>query len=237
MTAQSLSMEHLALLATFDTPTVCNAIEVAQGQRGFSGFTHSTMHWSDVETFNMVGYARTAKISSLQPSKEDSAVVRERRRDYFRHMAEGPRPGVCVIEDIDGDSAIGAWWGEIHAQIHKSVCGLAGAVTNGLMRDLADLPSGFPILAGGLGPSHGFVHVKEIGMPVSILGATVNEGDLVHADQHGMVVIPKEVEHDLPAAIARLISSESIVLDAVKQRSVSIEEFEELWAQFEKART
>lgn len=33
----------LKLLQSVDTPTVCNAIEVAQGRRGFNGFTRGTM--------------------------------------------------------------------------------------------------------------------------------------------------------------------------------------------------
>ena len=32
-------------------------------------------------------------------------------------MNEGPRSGVAVIEDVDGEAALGAWWGEVHAQI------------------------------------------------------------------------------------------------------------------------
>ena len=33
----------LTLLRKVDTPTVCNAIEVAQGKRGFDAFTRGTM--------------------------------------------------------------------------------------------------------------------------------------------------------------------------------------------------
>ena len=33
----------LTLLKSVDTPTVCNAIEVAQGKRGFNAFTRGTM--------------------------------------------------------------------------------------------------------------------------------------------------------------------------------------------------
>ncbi|GAA6209845.1 hypothetical protein NBRC116601_31380 [Cognatishimia sp. WU-CL00825] len=30
-------------LHTYDTPTVCNAFEIAQGRRGFTGFTHGAV--------------------------------------------------------------------------------------------------------------------------------------------------------------------------------------------------
>ena len=54
----------LSLLRSVDTPTVCNAIEVAQGKRGFNGFTRGTMLASDPAGV-MVGYARTARIRTF----------------------------------------------------------------------------------------------------------------------------------------------------------------------------
>ena len=128
-------------LGSFDTPTVCNAIEVAQGRRGFAGFTHRTMHWSGAPDLRIVGFALTARIAGRTPPQEPADVLRERRMAYFRSMESGPRPGIAVVEDVDGDAALGAWWGEIHAQVHSKVFKLAGAVTNGVMRDLGEYTS------------------------------------------------------------------------------------------------
>lgn len=223
-------------LQTCDTPTVCNAIEVAQGQRGFSGFTHRTVAWAGDPDARIVGFARTARIAGVAPpdAPED---IRARRMAYFKSMADGPRPGVAVIEDIDGDKAIGAWWGEVHAQVHKQVFGLGGAVTNGVLRDLGDMPDGFLILAGRIGPSHGFVHVHDIAMPVTIFGMTVREGDLIHADRHGAVCVPPHVMPLLHDALDRLFAAEAIVLDPLKKGPVDFDTFQELWAHFERART
>lgn len=224
-------------LTRFDTPTICNAIEVAQGQRGFGGFTRRTMHWSGPPDHRIAGFARTAKIASCTPPDETTDAVRALRMDYFRSMALGPRPAIAVIADEDDDAALGAWWGEVHAMVHENVFSLSGAVTNGLMRDLGDMPTGFPVLAGAIGPSHGFVHVREIGTPVSIFGMEVRQGDLVHADRHGAVVIPDDVLGDLEMAIDTLLRSEAIILDPLREGKVSMEQFERLWAQFERART
>jgi regulator of RNase E activity RraA len=230
-------MALITRLKGFDTPTICNAIEVAQGARGFSGFTHHTMHWSGAADARLVGFARTARIAGRTPSPDLPDVVRARRMAYFRSMADGPRPGLAVVQDMDGDAALGAWWGEIHAQVHHKVFGLEGAITNGVMRDLGDMPDGFPILAGAIGPSHGFVHVQDIGTEVDIFGMTVREGDLIHADRHGAVNIPLNVLDDLDRALGILLSSEAIILEPVTSRAVDFDEFEELWRQFEKART
>lgn len=225
-----------ARLRRLDTPTVCNAIEMAQGRRGFAGFTRRTMIWTGPPDARLVGYARTARIAGQAPSAEDPQVLRSRRMDYFHAMAAGPRPAVAVIEDIDGEAAVGAWWGELHARVHDVVFGLEGAVTNGVVRDFGDLPDSFPILAGSVGPSHGFVHVREIGTPVTVCGMRVREGDLIHADRHGAVVVPPDVLPLLEGAIDRLIAAEAIVLDPLLRGAVGLTEFEDLWAAFEKAR-
>lgn len=225
----------LALLRRVDTPTVCNAIEVAQGKRGFDAFTRGTMLCSD-EGAAMVGYARTARIQAVNPPTEEPDVIRKRRMGYYEYMAAGPRPAIAVVQDMDVPNAIGAYWGEINTSIHKAF-GLSGALTDGVMRDLGDLPDGFPVVAGSIGPSHGFVHVIDFDGPVQIHGMTVTSGALLHADRHGAVVIPDYVVPQLEVAITQLFASERIVLDAVKGRRIDFAEFETIWAAFEASRT
>lgn len=151
MTDIPIHDDLLALLKDVDTPTVCNAIEVAQGRRGFASFTRETMVCSDPSGGAIVGYARTARIAGAEPPGEPLDVIRERRMAYYRHMADGPRPAVAVVEDVDRPDRSGAWWGEVNATIHKGL-GMTGALTNGLMRDLGDLPKGFPVIAGQSAP-------------------------------------------------------------------------------------
>ena len=226
----------LTLLKQVDTPTVCNAIEVVEGKRGFDQFTRGTMLSSAPEEGAIVGYARTAKISAIAPPSEAPEVIKARRMDYYRHMASGPRPAIAVVEDVDGADAIGAYWGEINTTIHKGF-GLNGALTNGVMRDLGDLPEGFPVIAGSIGPSHGFVHVKEIATPVTIFGLTINDGDFVHADRHGALVVPSQHMGKLEAGVRKLLETERIILDAAKSNDFDFAKFEEAWAKFEASRT
>ncbi len=231
-----MNNDLLELLKSVDTPTVCNAIEVAQGKRGFSQFTRETMLCSAPDGPPIVGYARTAKIAALNPPSESADVLKERRMAYYRHMAEAPGPAVTVVEDIDYPNCVGAYWGEINTTVHKGF-GIVGALTNGVMRDLGDLPDGFPVVAGSIGPSHGFVHVREIGVPVEVFGLIVTEGDLVHADRHGAVVIPEQVVPSLQGAIQQLLETERLVLEPARREGFDFQEFEKSWAAFEKART
>jgi regulator of RNase E activity RraA len=117
------------LLTSVDTPTVCNAIEVSQGKRGFNDFTRGTMLINE-PTGVLVGYASTAKIAAVAPSEEPPETVRARRMAYYKQMSEAPQPAVCVIEDEDFPNAIGAFWGEVNTTIHKGF-GVAGTLTNG----------------------------------------------------------------------------------------------------------
>lgn len=230
-----MQTDLLELLSRVDTPTVCNAIEVVQGRRGFAGFTRGTMVSTEPGRA-VVGFAATAQIAALAPPTEPPEAIRARRMAYYRAMHDAPKPSVAVIEDLDYPHCIGAYWGEINATVHKGF-GMAGALTNGVVRDLGDLPQGFPVIAGSIGPSHGFVHVRSIGDPVRVMGLTVRQGDLIHADRHGALVVPPDVIPALAAAIRRLQETERLVLDPARAPGFDLAAFEAAWTAFENART
>lgn len=231
-----IPQDLLTLLRKVDTPTVCNAIEVAQGRRGFNRFTRGTMQHCKPGDPAIVGFARTAKISGIAPPMEAPDVIRARRMDYFRGMAGGQSPTAAVVEDVDYPNCIAGWWGEVHVAVHKGL-GMAGAVTNGVMRDLDVIDEGFPILAGSIGPSHGYVHVVEIGIPVNIMGMRVAQGELIHADRHGALIIPADIIPVLKQAIETVIASEAIVLGPAREAGFDITKLEAAWALFEASRT
>ena len=226
----------LKTLKSVDTPTVCNAIEAAEGRRGFNRFTKSTMLSSSPEAGAVVGYALTAKIAAKAPPEEPQEVIKARRMAYYRYIAEARKPAITVVEDCDYPDCVGAFWGEINTTVHKGL-GVSGALTNGVMRDLGDVPADFPVIAGSVGPSHAFVHIKEIGTPVDVMGLSVSEGDLIHADRHGALVIPAEVLPSLSAAIKTLIETEQLILSPAQSSDFDYDAFEKAWAAFEAART
>jgi regulator of RNase E activity RraA len=223
-------------LAEVDTPTVCNAIEVAQGKRGFNNYTKGTFHTSNSKEPPIVGYARTAKIIGLKKSTRLPEEIKKIRMDYFRHMSHGNLPKAAVVEDEDYPNCVSAWWGEVHTAVHKGL-GVKGAITNGVMRDLDDLEPGFPVLSGSIGPSHAFVRATKIGGKVTIFNLEIENGDLLHADQHGAVVIPNDVILGLEMAIDKLVSTERLILKAAREPNFNYEKLEKAWTEFEKART
>ena len=231
-----ISDKLFALLRQTDTPTVCNAIEVAQGTRGFANFTRQTIFISEKDAPSLVGYALTTKVSAMAPPEDPADVVAKRRMDYYRYVAEGVRPSIVVVQDEDGPNACGAFWGEVNTTIHKGF-GIEGVVTNGLVRDLDDLPTGFPVIAGAVGPSHAFVHVTDFDTPVQLFGMIVSPNDLIHADRHGALVIPESVHDKLEQAIEKLIACEKLILEPASKEGFDFAAFEAAWAAFEKART
>lgn len=211
MTA-ALSREQLDRLAAFDTPTVCNALEqVLPAVRGH-GYTHRPLICGFPDQAPMVGYARTATIRAKVPPAGSASEVRARRIAYYRYVEAGPAPVIVVIEDLDGaDAGYGAFWGEVHSAVHLGL-GALGVVTNGSVRDLPQWAPGFQYLAGSIAPSHAFADLVSFGGAVEVAGMRVRDGDLIHADRHGAVVIPPDAVDGIPAAAARVAAREARIL-------------------------
>lgn len=205
----------LASLRQFDTPTICNALEVVVPERRGFGFTTAPLVCVHPTAAPIVARARTATIRAAKSPERDAAEQRKVQLEYYRHVGSPPHPTLTVIEDLDPQPGTGAWWGEVQTHLHRGL-GSLGVITNGSVRDLADVATGFQILAGSVGPSHAYVHPVEVGVPVTIAGMRVEPGDVVHADRHGAVVIPEECVEGLPEAARRLARAERVLIDASK---------------------
>ncbi len=222
-----LNQNELDALAEFDTPTICNAIEAAAPERRGWGYTVSPFFVLDRTTRPMVGYARTATIRASQPSSRSQEADSVSRIAYYKHIDEGDEATVTVIEDIDAHVGFGAWWGEVHSNVHKGL-GSLGVITNGSIRDLDDWADGFQALAGSVATSHAWVHEVEYAIPVTVHGMRVSPGDLIHADVHGAVVIPHDVARDIPGVVADQMEMESVLIGASQAEGFSAEVYERL---------
>lgn len=216
------SPEAIAALARWDTPTICNALEIVVPQRRGSGYTVEHLYCLDPSLPPMVGYARTVTYRSVQPSVLDPVAQREARARYYEYVASAPGPTIAVVQDLDPQPGYGAMWGEVNTAVHKGL-GCLGAVTNGSIRDLTDCAPGFQLLAGKVGPSHAYGHVVSHGGQVNVFGMCVKHDDIVHADQHGAVVVPAEAVADIPAAVELLVRREAVILEAARGKGFDIE--------------
>ncbi len=210
----ALTFADLAALAAFDTPTVCNALERLDPATQASGYITRSFVCGFPAQKPVVGYARTATIRAAQPSGLAAADQRKLQNDYYRHVDAGPRPSIVVIEDLDGDAAgTGAFWGEVQSAIHVGLGSIA-LITNGSVRDMDQWAPGFQFLAGRIGPSHAYAKPVAFGGTVNVLGMTVRDGDLIHADRHGAVVVPLALARGVADA-ARIVAEREAKILAV----------------------
>lgn len=208
-----LSEKQFAFLRSIDTPTVCNLIEIVAPERRGEGYTAVHLHCPFPDLPPMVGFAKTVKIRARD--KVSGPAYMAKRMDYLDYVAAAPQPGVVVIEDQDEPPGYGAFWGEVQTNVHKAL-GCLGTVTNGSIRDIAQVAEGFQMLAGSIAPSHAYVHVEEFGVPVRVHGMDVKSADLIHADRHGAVVVPADKIDDLQAALDGLLKQEARIIAAAK---------------------
>ena len=216
-------------LQTLDTPTVCNALELVVPDRRGHGYTVNPLVCTRPDLPAVVAVARTACIRAAHPSDLKGKAAREMSDGYYAYVDEGPKPSVMVIQDLDGaQRGYGSWWGEVNSNIHKGF-GCSGVITDGSVRDLPDIAAGFQMLADRVGPSHAFVHTVSFGQPVTVSGMRVRSGDLIHADQHGAVVIPWEVASEVKAAADLIGRRERVIIDAAQEDGFDMARLRKAW--------
>jgi regulator of RNase E activity RraA len=216
-----LTPDLIAVLKSIDTPTVCNALEILIPERRGYGFTTKPLVCTRPALGPVVGIARTATIRAAHPSDSDSNQAYA-RDTYYAYIDEGPKPSVVVIQDLDDERGYGSFWGEVNSNIHKGL-GCDAVITNGSVRDLPDIAEGFQMLADRIGPSHAFVHIVDHSRPVTVAGMRVSDGDVIHADQHGAVVIPHAVCADIKQAADLIGRRERVVITAAQQPGFNVD--------------
>ncbi|MGH6954012.1 MAG: RraA family protein [Alphaproteobacteria bacterium] len=231
---ESLSAAELEALRRFDTPTICNALEIAAPDRRARGFTTRHLHCIFPALPPIVGYARTATVRAKEPGPVAGVAYRDVRFAYFDYVASGPAPRVSVIQDLDGrEAGFGSFWGEVNTAVHKAL-GCLGVVTDGSVRDLDQIAPGFQLIAGMVGPSHAHVHLDSFDCEVNVAGMLVRTGDLVHADRHGAVVIPVGAARGIVAAAERIQRREAVILGAARRPGATAEELKRAYVEADK---
>lgn len=214
--------DPIAALAAFDTPTICNALDLLRPDRTGVSFTQRTMICAFPDRVPLVGYAATARMRSRTPAGRTPDETAAARRGYYAYVAASRAPAVMAIQDLDQPTGFGGIWGDVNAAIHLGL-GAQGVITDGAFRDWPVLPQGFQILAAAVTPSHGNGHVVDWDVPVEILGMRVSPGDLLHADRHGAVVIPADLAPRLVEAAGLVQRRERLLLDAARTSGLDVD--------------
>jgi regulator of RNase E activity RraA len=223
----------LSKLESYDTPTICNALEIVAPERRLEGYNVKPLVCPFPDLPPIVGYAKTATIRARNAHEFVGKEARDQRVAYYEYIAAAPQPGISVIQDLDGhEVGFGAFWGEVQSTVHKAL-GLKGVVTDGCIRDIPAWAPGFQALAGSIAPSHAHVHLHDFGREVRIHGMLVRSGDLIHADRHGAVVIPMKIADKIPAACDLLTRKEAVILEAAKKPGFNASMLREIFAKMD----
>ena len=201
-----LAPETLAALRRLDTCAVTNAIETFGVRLRNEGFADATIRCLFPHLPPLVGHAFTLRIRASGPPVDGRPPIE--RNDWWDQLLALPAPRVVVIQDVSERPGLGSFLGEVHAHIFKAL-GCVGVVTNGSAHDLPGIEStGHQLFAGSVGLSHAYVHLVDFGQPVVVGGLTIEPGDLLHGDRHGVLSVPLAIAPQIPAAAARLLESE-----------------------------
>jgi regulator of RNase E activity RraA len=211
MTNRPFTAADLEILRRWDTPTICNGLELLAPERRAVGFTVEPMVVADRTLLPIVGVARTGMIRAREAPRGQIPP----REDWYDYVAARDLPTIAVVQDIDDRPGYGAFWGEVQSTVHLAL-GVAGCVTNGSFRDVDLLAQGFQIIGGRIGPSHAHAHMVQMRCEVNIFGMLVKEDDVIHADHHGAVVIPADVLRKLPDAIDLISRREKVILEMAR---------------------
>src|SRR4051812_29017435 len=94
-------LADLEALKAFDTPTICNALEVVVPTRRATGFTRRPLIAAFPDLKPVVAFARTAIIRAREPHPRGRDEAKKVRLGYYAHIAAEPLPSIAVIQDID----------------------------------------------------------------------------------------------------------------------------------------
>lgn len=216
-----LSSEQIEELRRFNTPTISNAIEVFNLRPRHVGFLPHTIRCLFPDLPPIVGYAVTSQTRAAYSTEKQSDLT----ADYLKYVASQPGPKIAVGQDLDDPPGLGAQFGEVNTTIHKKL-GCVGHITDGCPRDLDEVRA-MDFQFFGLNPcvSHAYVRLAGFGKPVQIAGVDIRPGDLLHADKHGVCIVPHEIAPRLADACREVEHMERPLLEICRSDAFDLDEY------------
>lgn len=213
-----ITAETLSKLAQYDTPTVCNVIELFDVRPRNVGYMNDSIRACFPKLPPMVGFALTSTFRSMAPPRSGDAYGS--LTDQVELFASLPGPPVLVFQDLD-EPTVSATFGEVMCTMYKSF-GSAGLITSGAGRDLDQVEVlDYPVFTNGTICSHGYCHIPQINVPVTVGGIAIEPADLLHGDLNGVSTIPLEIASEIPDACKELMAAEQIILDYCKSGKIT----------------
>ncbi len=187
-----------------------------------------------------LGYSNQSPRVPLPPITVDTTLVGRAKTTLWADMAhEDPQPyelelqavDSCQPDDVFVAAAGGSWrsgvWGELLSTA-ASNSGCVGAIIDGAVRDVVKMRAmQFPVFARGtcVYDSMHRQRVIDIDVPVQIDRVRICPGDLIFADEDGVVVVPQAVEQEAIRAAWDKVHAENITRDAIKNGMKAVDAY------------
>ena len=200
-------------LRTFDTPTICNIIELFDVRPRNAGYMDSSIQACFPEMPPIVGFAATATFrSSAPPRAGDAYAGTEIQVERF---AELSGPPIVVFQDLD-DPSVAATFGEVMCTTYQAF-GAVGLITSGTGRDLEQVRAiGFAAFTNGTACAHGYCHILHVHVPVHVGGLAVYPDDLLHGDLNGVTSIPRNIAADVAGIGDEFVGAEAFIMNVLR---------------------
>lgn len=183
------------------------------------------------DALDSLGLTNQSPRVELRPMTVEGVLVGRCKTTLWQEMYhEDPRPyelelkavDDCQPEDVLIAAASGSMrsgiWGELLSTAALNQ-GCVGAIVDGAVRDVKKMQTmQFPVYARGrcIYDSQNRQRVTDIDVPVEIDGVAFSPGDLVIADDDGIVVIPQSVEDEAVRRAWEKVHAENETRDAIK---------------------
>ncbi len=199
MGTERLPYSELLQLKRWNTPTIYNGWEQITKHDAAKGcFNLDETRDFMPQMGPMVGYAVTLVIepsNKAHKTNNPNAISQ-----YRKYVASIPGPKIVIVQDLDKPAIIGAFWGEVNANVHRAL-GCIGTITDGAVRDVDEMTNaGFKAIARRMCVGNAHSTPVRWDCEVEVFGCKVKPGQLIHADKHGFLVIPEEDEARLVEA-------------------------------------
>lgn len=187
----AIDIKVIESLADWDTPALSNALDTLRLRPNHTGHSDGSLQ-RITGAAPMAGRAVTARMVAREPGDDGIPVSR-----LHQAIAETDGPVVVVLEDRDDPAGAGAFLGEVNGSLLAALH-VRGVITNGRVRDIPELRGlGYAVYAAGLCVARSYMRLTDVGTEVTVAGLTIRPGDLLHADEHGVLQIPAEALPDL----------------------------------------
>jgi regulator of RNase E activity RraA len=213
--------DQIKALASWDTPALSNALDALRVRPFSTSYTDGSIHRLTsgglIACPVMAGRVVTARMVARDPGKDGVPVSR-----LHQAISDMDGPVVVVMEDRDRPPGAGAFLGEVNGSLLAALR-ITGLITNGRVRDAGDLRRlPYPVYAAGLCVARAHMRLTEVGIPVTVAGLTVEPGDIVHGDEHGVLRIPPEALPDIIPKAALIREDEQKVVSWSKSSDFSV---------------